>query len=124
MGIGGEKKGLREIAQTKAAARDEAFERIIERIKSSDGEIEKDETHPLYTEIGMEEFEIGSQRIIEFTLNKTDFQLTRNVETHLLQGPGKQKHLEELETPRIRINLKKKSPYSEDWQNVDLDEMF
>ncbi|MFH1284486.1 MAG: hypothetical protein ABIH78_02765 [Candidatus Peregrinibacteria bacterium] len=124
MGVGGEKKPMHEIAETRAAARDEAFEEIINRVKQSGGNIEKDETTPLYTEIGSEEFETGSRRIVEFTLNKTDFQLVRDVENYVLQGESRQKHLEELEVARVKISMKKKSAYESDWQTVDFDEMF
>ncbi|MEK7548172.1 MAG: hypothetical protein AAB540_04720 [Patescibacteria group bacterium] len=115
---------MHEIAETRAAGRDEAFENILTRIKSAGGKIIEDETHPLYTEVGAQEFEIGSQRKVEFNLNNTDFQLIRNVENSILQGAGHQKHLEPTESPRIKMILKKKLEYSEDWQLVDIDEMF
>ena len=124
MGAGGKKPAMHEIAETRAAGRDEAFDKIIERIQSAGGQISEDETVPLYTEAGANQYEVGSQRTVIFNLNKLDFQLIRKVETGILQGEGKQKHLQTLETPRIRMTLKKKSGYSEDWQVVDLDEMF
>jgi len=124
MGVGGEKKGMREIPETKAAARDEAFEKIIERVTEAGGEIIEDEIHPLYTDIGVQELETGTQRIVEFNLKGMDIQLTRNVETHLLSGSGHQKHAEKLETPRVKITMKRKSELSNDWQVVDFDEMF
>ncbi len=124
MGAGGKKPAMHEIAETRAAGRDEAFENILTRIKSAGGKIIEDETHPLYTEVGAQEFEIGSQRKVEFNLNNTDFQLIRNVENSILQGAGHQKHLEPTESPRIKMILKKKMEYSEDWQLVDIDEMF
>jgi len=124
MGVGGEKKAMREIPETKAAARDEAFEEIIERVVQAGGEIVEDEIHPLYTEIGSQELEIGTQRIVEFNLNKMDIQLKRNVETHILSGSGHQKHAEKLEIPRVKITMKRKSELSDDWQVVDLEEMF
>lgn len=124
MGVGGEKKGMREIPETKAATRDRDFEEIIERVIEAGGEIIEDETHPLYTDIGVQELEIGTQRIVEFNLDKMDIQLTRNVETHLLSGSGHQKHAEELEIPRVKVTMKRKSELSNDWQVVDFDEMF
>ena len=57
MGAGGQKKPMPEIDETRAAGRDEAFEEIINRVKAAGGEMEKDETHPLYTEVGADEFE-------------------------------------------------------------------
>lgn len=124
MGRGPIKKGLPEIDETRAAGRDAAFDAIVERIKSSGAEIISDEETPLYTTVGMDDFETGIQRVIEFNLNKTDFQLIRKVEEFSLQGAGHQKHLEELDTPRARITLKKKSELTNTWQLVDLDEMF
>lgn len=122
MGVGGEKKPMPEIPETKAAARDEAFESIIERIKSSGGEIIKDEISPLYIEVGSQELEIGTQRVVECNLNKIDIQLTRNVETHAMSGSGHQKHADKLDMPRVKIKMKQKSELSEDWQIVDLED--
>lgn len=115
---------LHETNATRAAGRDEAFEMILEKIIAAGGKISKDEACPLYTEVGQDQFEVGSQRMIEFNLNKTDFQITRKVETHLLQGAGKQKHIEKTDIPRIKIVMKRKSSSTNDWQIIDLDEMF
>jgi hypothetical protein len=123
MGKAGKKPVMKEIAETKAAAKDEAFDAIIARIENSGGIIASDEVHPLYTEVGSQELEVGYQRIVEFNINKTDFQLTRNVETHSLQGSGHQKHLEEMTGSKVNIKLKSKSETSNDWRTVDLDEM-
>ncbi len=124
MGVGGEKRPMREIDATKGAQKDEQFEMIIERIKASGAEIMKDETIPLYTEVGNQEMEVGHRRIVEFNLNRIDFQITRDVETHLLQGSGAVKYLEELECPRSKITMKKKEENSNDWQFVDLEDVF
>ena len=124
MGAGGEKKPMREIAETKAAAKEEAFNEIIEKVKTAGGEIVQDETSPLYTEVGSQEFEVGEQRIVEFNLNKLDIKLTRNSETHVMSGSGHQKHLEELPMPRINISMKRKPDTSNEWQVVDLEDMF
>jgi len=124
MGVGGEKPKMREIAETKAAAKDEQFEMILERVQSAGGEITRDETSPLYVEVGSQDLETGIQRVVEFNLNRFDFQLTRNVETHSLQGSGHQKHLLELEAPRSHISMKRKTETSNEWQVVDLEDMF
>lgn len=124
MGAGGEKKPMQEIDATRAAGRDEAFEGILERVKEAGGEIVKDETSPLYIESGNQELEVGRQRIVEFNLNRFDFQLIRNIETHVLQGAGHQKHVEELESPRSHVKMKRKPDNSQDWQLVDLEDMF
>ena len=124
MGVGGEKRPMKEIGATMGADKDEKFEEIIKKVNEYGGEIVKDETTPLYTEVGNQEMEIGYRRIVEFNLKGMDIQLTRNVETHILQGSGHVKHLEELETPRSRIIMKRKPENSNDWQIVDLEEMF
>lgn len=124
MGVGGQKKPLPEIDETRAAGRDAAFDAIIEKVVAAGGEVIEDETHPLYTDIGMDQFEIGTERTVEFTLNKTDFQLIRKVETSVLQGSGHQKHLEELDVPRSRNMLKKRSLDTGEWMTVDLEDMF
>ena len=124
MGAGGEKKPMPEIDETRAAGKDEAFEAILDRVEEAGGEITKDETIPLYIEVGNQDFEVGIQRVVEFNLKRFDFQLTRNVETHVLQGPGHQKHLEELPAPRSNIKMKRKQDSSQDWLSVDLEDMF
>ncbi len=122
MGVGGEKKPMPEIPETKAAAKDEAFEAIIDRIEASGGEILSDELSPLYISIGSQELEIGTQRVVECNLNKLDIQLTRNVETHALSGSGHQKSADKLDMPRVKITMKQKSELSETWQVVDLED--
>ena len=124
MGAGGEKKPMREIAETKAAAKEEAFSAIIEKVKMTGGEIISDETAPLFIEVGSQEFEVGEQRIVEFNLNRLDIRLTRNSETHVLSGSGHQKHIEELKMPKINISMKRKQDTSNEWQVVDLEDMF
>ena len=123
MGKAGRKKAMPEIEETKAAGRDDSFEKIVERIKTVATEF-SDETSPLYTDIGNQEFEMGTQRIVEFNLNKFDFQLIRNVETHRVSGEGHQKHLDELQVPRSNNKLKRKSQYESNWQSVDLNDLF
>ncbi|MDA1060185.1 MAG: hypothetical protein O3B47_00125 [bacterium] len=124
MGKGGKKPEMHEIAETRQAGKDAAFEDILERVKAAGGEITLDETAPLYTEVGSQELEVGYQRLVEFNLNRIDFQLTRKVENAVLQGSGHQKHLEDLEVARSNITMKKKADTSQDWQVVDLEDMF
>ncbi len=123
MGAGGAKKGLPEIGDTKASVKDDQFQEIVDRIKSVATEFE-DETHPLYLSIGEDEFEIGTQRVINFNINKFDFELTRDVETLRLSGEGRQKHLEDNPSPKISMKLRRKSQYDNDWQVVDMDDLF
>jgi len=114
---------MKEIDETRAAGRDEEFELILEKIEEKGGEITEDDIHPLYTVVGTQEFEMGTERIVLFSINGTDFEITRKVETHNLQGSGHQKHIEDLKIPRVNISLKKKAEYSDDWTIVDMDEM-
>lgn len=115
---------FREIDDTVAASKAALFDEIIERIKKAGGKIIRDETTPLYEEIGVEEAETGSERVVEFNLNNFDFLLTRKVQTHHLSGAGRHKNLEAFSSPRINMHLKRKSPNSDDWQNVDLEDIM
>ncbi|MBI5754203.1 hypothetical protein HZA40_03620 [Candidatus Peregrinibacteria bacterium] len=124
MGAGGKKPPMKEIDETRAAGRDEAFENIINRVKAAGAEIVLDEISPLYTEIGNQEFEIGSERIVQFNLARLDFKLSRRVENQSIQGEGHQKHLTALTTPRIKLTLRRKPDNTQDWQVVDLEDMF
>ncbi len=124
MGVGGEKRPMKEIDATMGADKDEQFEAIVNRVKESEGKIIKDETSPLYTEVGNREMEVGYRRIVEFNLSEMDIRLTRDVETHILQGGGHLKHLEKLDFPRSKIIMRRKPEDSNDWKIVDLEDMF
>lgn len=124
MGAGGKKPAMKEIDETRGAGRDEAFEAIIERIKSVGGEVTEDDTSPLYAEIGTQELEVGYERVVQFSLNRFDFKLSRRVETQSIQGEGHTKRLSVLATPHIKFILKRKPDNSQDWQLVDLENMF
>ena len=120
----GKSYSLHEIDDTRAAARDQKFEDILERVEAAGGDISKDEESPLYTDIGMEEHEIGTIRTVEFNLNGFDFQLVRKVETGRITGEGRHKSVEPMSPPRVAITMKKKKDYEDGWQIVDLEEMF
>ncbi|MCK9186330.1 hypothetical protein M0P48_02735 [Candidatus Gracilibacteria bacterium] len=124
MGVGGKKPVMKEIDETRAAGRDDAFEAIVQKITDAGGEITEDETHPLYIDIGMQEFETGTERKIKFNMHKMDFELTRRKETSRLQGMGNQKYLEDNPSPKITLNLRRKSELSSEWQSVDLDALM
>lgn len=125
MGVGGDKGEMREISETRAATRDAQFEAFVQRILDAGGAISEDQTVPLYTEVGMQELEVGEERIVQFSLpNGLDFKAIRKKETHLLQGSGHQKSLQPLDIPRVTIILYRKPQSSQDWQVVDLEEMF
>jgi hypothetical protein len=123
MGKAGAKRDMPEIEETKAASRDDKFETIVKRIQSVASEF-SDETSPLFIDVGNQDFEVGTQRVVEFNLNKFDFQLTRKVETHRLSGEGFNKHVEEMSVPRASIKLKRKSQYETNWQAIDLNDLF
>ena len=121
MGVGGAKRPMREIDSTRSAGVDDSFQAILDRVKSSGGEIVSDEVTPLYTEIGVEEYETGEKQVVEFSINGKDFRLTRRKEFAVIQGGSRQKHLEELESPRVSLSLQIKTPYKDEWTNMDLE---
>ncbi len=124
MGVGGKKPAMKEIDETRSAGRDEAFENIINRVKAAGAEIVEDNTMPLFIEIGTQEFEIGYERIVQFNLARSDFKLSRRVETQIISGEGHQKHLSPANPPRIKFTLRRKPDNTQDWQVVDLEDMF
>jgi len=97
---------------------------IIEKILKSGGKVINDEVTPLYTDIGINEFEIGELRNIEFHLGKKDFLLTQKVETKRITGSGKIKSLEDMKPPRITNTLKSKDEVSSEWIVIDLEGLF
>lgn len=118
-------KPAREIDDTKAAAAEDRFEEIINRVKASPGaEISMDETSPLYVNLGREEVEIGEQRVVEFNLNKMDFQIIRKSKTVRVSGHGNNMDLEDLSHPIVEIKLKRKPELSDQWVVMDLEDMF
>lgn len=121
MGVGGPKAQMKEIAETRAAGHAAAFDALVERIKKEGGVIHKDDNSPLFIDVGPDQFEIGTERIIEFEIRNMEFQLTRKTETSVLQGSGHQKHVEDLDIPRTRDTLKRRDLESGQWQIMDLD---
>jgi hypothetical protein len=121
MGVGRAKRPMREIDSTRSSGVDDQIESILKKVQAAGGEIISDEVTPLYTEIGVEEFEIGENRIIEFGVNGKDFRLTQKKEFASIQGHGRTKHLEELDSPRSSLSLKLKLDYKNEWQNIDLE---
>lgn len=115
---------MHETDDTRRSGAEEAFEEILRKVKAAGGEIGKDETIPLYTDIGLQEAEIGQERIVEFTLGRMDFQMIRKIETQRVTGAGKQKSLEPMTPSRVSTTLKRKESSSQEWQAVDLEDMF
>ncbi|MFC1751270.1 hypothetical protein ACFL2V_21020, partial [Pseudomonadota bacterium] len=60
-----DEKPMRETDDTAGSAAEDRFEVIIKRVKESDAEIERDESFPLFVDIGNDEVEIGEQREVE-----------------------------------------------------------
>lgn len=120
----GKRYELHEIDDTRAAGRDHQFEEILERVKEAGGEITRDEEVPLYTDIGLDEHEVGVIRTVEFNLKGFDFQLVRKVETGRIVGEGRNKSVEPMSPPRVGVTMKKKKDYEDGWQVVDFEEMF
>lgn len=120
----GKQYSLHETDDTRHTGAQDAFEDILRKVKAADGEITMDETAPLYTDIGMQEGEVGTERIVEFSLGRIDFQMIRKIETHRITGAGHNKSLEPMSPPRTSTILKKKDSSSQDWEIVDLQDMF
>ena len=115
---------MHETDDTRRSGATEAFEEILRKVKAAGGEISKDETIPLYTDIGTQEAEIGQERIVEFSLGRLEFQMIRKTETDRITGAGRHKSLEPMDPPRVSTILKRKESSSQDWQVVDLEDML
>ena len=120
----GKKYALHETDSTRAASRAHQFEEILEKVEAAGGEIILDEDTPLYTDIGLDEHEIGTIRKVEFNLNGFDFQLIRKVETGRIVGEGRNKNVEPMDPPRVSVSMKKKKDSEDTWQVVDTDSMM
>jgi len=117
-------KPLREIDDTAGSAADDRFEEILQKVISAGAEILRDDESPLYAAIGLDEYEIGMERIVEFNLNGTDFQITRHEKDVKIMGEGHHKRLEDLPRPSVIIKLKNKPDTSDQWLVVDMEGMF
>ena len=78
----------------------------------------------MYVDLDREELEIGEQRVVEFNLNRMDFQIIRNKKMFRIVGEGYKKSLEPLTRPNIEIKLKRKPDTSDQWVIMNLDDMF
>jgi len=120
----GKAYALHETDETRAAGKAHEFEEIIAKVETAGGEIVHDEEVPLFIEMGADEAEVGIERTVEFNLNRTDFRLTRKEENMRISGDGINKQLEPMSSPRVKIQLKKKPDTSDDWEIVDMEDMF
>lgn len=110
---------------TAASAANDRLEEILRRIKAAGGEITKDEIVPLVIEFNNDFVEIGERRVVEFNINRTDFQITREVKSARTAGAsGHKKHLEDLARPMIETKLKRKPENEDQWIGVDIEDMF
>jgi hypothetical protein len=109
---------------TRNRGRDEAFEIIIEKLVRAGAEIFKDETTPMYMDLGNSEIETGFRREVLFNLAKHDYKMIREVQTVRVNKSGRLHSTEELENPMQRLKLYKKPELSEDYIAVDMDALF
>lgn len=123
MGVGGEKKPMREIDDTRGAANDDRFEMILEQIRQF-GKIIDDEEAPLYDDIGDQEIELGLERVVHFEVPFGEFKLTRKIENYRISGSGRHKNAEPLSPPRSHLHLKKRDPHSGEWLVIDFEDLF
>lgn len=120
MGAGGQfdsGKFFHEVDETKRAERDDLFERILARLKTSGAEITEDAEYPLYKEAGSEEVEVGMERLVEFEMGNWEWRLRRSVEELKVVG----RSVEELAQPWVEVRLQKKAFGSDRWEHVDLE---
>lgn len=119
-----DEKPLKEIDDTAMSAAEDRFEEILGKVKAAGARIDADEESPLYADLGMDEVEIGEQRLVQFNLNGMDFLIIRQVREARIGGMGHQKRREDLERPSIEIKLKRKPEIEDQWVSVDIDDMF
>ncbi|HRY90976.1 MAG TPA: hypothetical protein P5229_01375 [Candidatus Gracilibacteria bacterium] len=123
------KSRFHEIEETRTSAAQDRFEEILQKVKAAGAHIDRDEESPLYADVAQQEVEIGRRRIVEFSLNHTDFQITRDEKTARITGagPGQKSHraaLEQLPVPAINIKLKSKPELSQQWVAVEIEDVF
>ena len=122
--IDGSKHG-HEMDDTAASAANDRLEEILARVKAAGGTIISDETIPLEIEFNNEIADLGQRRVVEFNINRTDFQITRDVKNvRIAGGDGHRKHLEPIARPMIETKLKKKPDTEDQWIGVDFEDMF
>lgn len=113
-----------ELNFTKASASDDSLQELLDKVIAAGGKIISDDEYPLFAEFGRKEVPIGKERTIEFNINKTDYQITRQVENYRIAEHSHEKGGEKLDSPRITIKLKNKPETSNNWVIVDFDELF
>ena len=121
----GDDKPLRELDDTAGSAADDRFEEILKRFKQLGAEITRDDTTPLFIDFNNDEVQIGDTRVVEFNVNRMEFRITRNVKRKRIAGSDShRKHLEDVVRPIIELKLKRKPDTSDQWEAVDLEDVF
>lgn len=82
------KSRFHEIEETRTSAAQDRFEEILQKVKAAGAHIDRDEESPLYADVAQQEVEIGRRRIVEFSLNHTDFQITRDEKPPASRAPA------------------------------------
>ncbi|MEK7524104.1 MAG: hypothetical protein AAB588_03675 [Patescibacteria group bacterium] len=120
----GDQKPKRELDETSASAADDRFEEILKKVKAAGAEITKDEESPLMVDMMNDFVEIGETRLVEFSLNKMEFQIIRNVKNMRFSGEGMHKKLENITRPIIELKLKSRPQFTDQWIGVDIEDVF
>ncbi len=113
-----------ELDDTATSAANDRLEEILRRVKAAGAEINVDDKTPLFIDFNMEEVQIGDRRVVEFNLNKTDFQITQDIKHMRVAGQGNHRHFEKSPRPMIELKLRKKPESSDQWLSVDIEDMF
>jgi hypothetical protein len=117
-------KPLRELDETAASAAEDRFEEILAKVIKAGADVTMDQEAPLYADIAGQDAELGRRRVVEFNLNKTDFQIIRDEKNKRVIGVGHRAALQDLSVPSITIKLKRKPEISDQWTLVDIEDMF
>lgn len=113
-----------ELDDTAQSAANDRLEEILRRVKAAGAEINLDERTPLFIDFNNAEEHIGDRRVVEFNLNKTDFQITQDIKNMRVSGAGHHKHLEKMPRPMVELKLRRKPESSDQWLSVDIEDMF
>ncbi len=113
-----------ELDDTAQSAANDRLEEILRRVKAAGAEINLDERTPLFIDFNNDEEHIGDRRVVEFNLNKTDFQITQDIKNMRIGGAGHHKHLEKMTRPTVELKLRRKPESSDQWLSVDIEDMF
>lgn len=119
-----DRKPIPELDGTYASAADDRLEEILKRVRAAGADITLDEVTPLFIDFNNDSVEVGERRIVEFTLNRTEFQITRDTKIKRIGGAGPKKHLEDVMRPMIETKLKKRPDTEDQWTVVDIEDLM